>query len=364
MGDGGSRLVGGAAIEEAVATVRAKWILVVALVLLGLLAGIVFGASKDTRPLLEMRVKVNPLGSNTTAVALGVSAPRGPVAADFVSETVLASLEHTTGLSKQKLEEEIGVKGIANTSEELIMVVGGDGDESQALMRHWYLAVQRDQRAIVANAIAQTRQGYVEELNEIEPLVAREQAVENIARLSGLSGSLRSTVAILRAPEVKPSSAHSTVFYGIAGLLGGIVIGLAVALGVGLLERKLRTPAALSAQFGLPIVADVRAGGDADEAGFRERLKLAAGDGPEPPEVVVVAAGPEGSAKAAADALQRVSAPVAVGAVGSAEAQASLGTGAPWVLAVTPGETRSDQAADLRAELPGLPRRPLGLVLV
>jgi hypothetical protein len=364
MSQESSRLVGGAAVEEAVATVRARALIVVAIVLIGLVAGIVVGADKQSEgPNLRMLVKLSPIGENTTAVALGVSAPQGPLAADFVSDHVFSVLSRVLDRSRDELETQIGIESAGEAREQLYMVVVGDSSSSRRLLRTWYLTVQHDQRAIISNAIEQTRKGYVRELDDLEPLHARVVATENIARLSGLEGSLRTTVSILRGPKDHEPVSRSFLFYVIVGLAGGLVAGLGVALGVGLLERRLRTPAALAAQFGLPIVADVREGSRDDRAGLAERLRVVAGN-ENRPSLVIVEAGPEGSSRTVAAAVEQISSPLAVGSVGSAEAQAGLAGGSAWVLAVSPGSTRSDQAAEVRAELSGLPRRPLGLILV
>lgn len=363
MSQGRSRLVGGAAVEEAVATVRAKILLVAAITLLGLVVGIVVGAGKNPPQELEMRVKLSPIGANGTAVSLGVSTPRGPLAADFVSAEVLNPLAKRLGRSRSQLEGEIGLRGVAGAAEQLFMVVSGDDAAARKLLFAWYAQVQRSQRAAVALALRQTKEAYVEELNEIEPLRSRQDALENIARLTGLSGSLRTTVSILDEPEATQVASRSLAFYVIVGLAAGLIGGLAIALGIGLLERKLRTPAALSAQFGLPIVADLRDdGGAEDQASLLERMKIAVHG--EPSELLVVEAGPQGSATDAAGRLKQIPSPLGVGPIGSAEALAGVGSGAPWVVAVRPGATRTDQAADLRGELSRLPTVPLGLVLV
>jgi hypothetical protein len=363
MSQGTSRLVGWSAVEEALATLRAKYILVVAITLLGMVAGIALAVGKSAEKHLEMRVRLSPIAANGSVVALGVSAPPGPIAADFISDPVLDPLARTVGRSTEELENELSLENVTGDSQQLIMVVHPDSAEAKRLMAAWYAQVQRNRHAVLRREIEQARQGYVGELGDLEPMQARRDAIENIARLAGLSGSLQSDVSVLRRPKVVEASTRSPLFYVLVGLIGGFFAGAAIALGIGLLQRKLRTPGALAAQFGLPVVADLRGGSGDGASGLAERLKIAAVTG----QLTIVEAGDGTAAKAAADALdgtEGIPSLLPVGSIGSAEAQAGVGVGDPWVIAVSPGATRTDQAAEMAAELPGLASRPLGLVLV
>lgn len=344
---------------------RAKIYLVVILALLGVAGGIVYALSQPAKSQVEMRIQLMPLGENATAVALGISAPKGPIAAEFYDSRVVAALARKFRRSEAQISDEIGIEGIPGDTNQLIMAVANT-PHAQRLLRAWYAAVQMNRRAVISQAIEQTRAGYIRGLDDRDLEVSRRDALENIARLTGLEGSLKTDVAILRDPSIDEVAARSAAVYALLGGLTGAIAGLLLALGVGMLERKLRTPAALTGHFGLPVVADLREGA-IDTAGLAERLKAVAHDAEAGVSLLIAEAGPEGTAKVAARALEGapgIAPAVAIGPIDSAEAQAALADGHPWAIAVRPGDTRADQALDFAVELAGLPKRPLGLLLV
>jgi hypothetical protein len=226
-------------------------------------------------------------------------------------------------------------------------------------------AIQSERRSYIDRVLNDTEQGLLTELDRPQQRTrSRSEIATNLTRLVALQGSLGSDVGVLHRPMEVSTASRSPVYYAVAGGLVGLVAGIALALGVGLLDRRLRTPAALSAQFGLPVIADLRDGEGAEPVARRLRASEQSGAGASP--LVIVEAGSLGSALAAAAALKDALdvEVVATGAIASDDAQAAIRGAGSWVLAVSPGKTRADQAAGVATELGGLSSRPLGLVLV
>ena len=339
----------------------------VIVVMIGVAAGTVLGVSRQgSGDEYAMRLRLFPLSSNGTVVALGVSAPQGPIAADFQSSRVLRDLSSMVGgTSPDQLRRELGVAGVEGDPNQMTLAVSASASDPPALLKAWLAAIQADRRTFIAESIDDTRAGYLQDLKRDHLTQLRFQVIANIARLAGLRGSLKTDVVVLRGPvRIPAASQRSPVFYAIAGGMAGVVAGVALALGMGLLDRRLRTPAALSAQFGLPVIADLRAGEGA--AAVQRRLRAAERSGARPSPLVIIEAGSPGSASVAARALEGTldATPTATGEIGSDETQEALRGAGLWIVAVTPGETRADQAAEVSAEFAVLSSRPLGLVLV
>lgn len=361
-----SRPVGGAAVQEAFATVRARGLLVALVVVVGIAGGLVYGLSKTTHSSSIARLQLQPLSENATVISIGVSAPVGPIAADFKSERVLGSLSGATGIDGGELDSALHIIGVPGDPHqmELELPTDGLGIPVQALFRAWMVAIQSERHSYIDHVLDGTKRAFLKEVHQTERTRSRSEIFKNLTRLAGLKGSLKSDVSVLRRPMEVTTASRSPVYYAIAGGLVGLVAGIALALGVGLLDRRLRTPAALSAQFGLPVIADLREGKGAEPVAHRLRATEQSGAQASP--LVIVEAGSLGSALAAAGALKDALdvEVVATGAIASDDARAAIRGAGSWVVAVSPGETRTDQAAGVTTELGGLSSRPLGLVLV
>lgn len=360
-----SRPVGGAAVQEAFATVRARGWLVVLVIVVGIAGGAVFGASKTTDSSSIAHLEVQPLSENATVTSLGVSAPVGPIAAGFKSERVLGELSRATGIDETELDSELDITGVPGDPHQLELELPADGFgiSPRTLFRAWMVAIQRQRHSYIDRVLDQAKQAFEKELDQPQRTRSRSEIFKNLTRLIGLQGSLRSDVSVLRMPKEVSAASRSPVYYAVVGGLVGLVAGIALALGIGLLDRRLRTPAALSAQFGLPVIADLRDGEGAEAVA--RRLRAAGRSGAKASPLVIVEAGSPGSASAAAEALKGALdiAIAPTGAIASDDAQSALRGAGSWLVVVTPGETRVDQAAGVAAELAGLSTRPLGLVL-
>lgn len=361
-----SRPVGGAAVQEAFATVRARGFLVALVALVGIVGGLVYGLSKTTDSSSIARLQLQPLSENGTVISIGVSAPVGPIAADFKSERVLGDLSRATGIDEDELDSELHIIGVPGDPHQMELELPSDGlgIPAQVLFRDWMVAIQSERHSYIDHVLNGTKRSFTEELHQPQRIRSRSELFKNLTRLAGLQGSLKSDVSVLHAPKEVSTASRSPVYYALAGGLIGLLAGTALALGAGLLDRRLRTPAALAAQFGLPVIADLRDGKGAEPLSRRMHASEQSGAGTSP--LVIVEAGSLGSALAAAAALEDALdvEVVATGAIASDDAQVAIRGAGSWVLAVSPGKTRADQAAGVATELGGLSSRPLGLVLV
>lgn len=361
-----SRPVGGAAVQEAFATVRARGFLVVLVAVVGIVGGLIYGHSKTTDSSSIARLQLQPLSENSTVISVGVSAPVGPIAADFKSERVLAELSRVTGIDEDELDSELRIAGVLGDPHQMELELPSDGlgIPVQALFRAWMVAIQRERHSYIDHVLNSTKRAFEEELHQAQRTRSRSEIFKSLARLTGLQGSLKSDVSVLRRPQEVTTASRSPVYYAVAGGLVGLVAGIALALGVGLLDRRLRTPAALAAQFGLPVIADLRDRKGAEP--LAHRLRAVEQSGGQASPLVIVEAGSLGSAAVAAEALKDAldAEVVATGAIAGDDGQAAIRGAGSWVLAVSPGKTRADQAAGVATELGSLSSRPLGLVLV
>jgi hypothetical protein len=362
MSGSGSRPVGVAAVREALAVVRARALLLVLLLAIGLAAGAVFGASRDTSATYGARLGLYPLSQNQAAISLGVSTPVGPLSADIESDPVINDVATRTGIPAERLREEFDVKDVPFDVHQLALEASGvEEGESKRLLTTWIAAIQAQRRVFIGQRIEDARTGLRKELRKARSSAERKQVVEDLAALSALSSSLRSDVSVLRDPYRIVPVTHSTFFYVLVGGLIGGFAGVAIAMGVGLLDRRLRTPAAIAARFGLPVIADLRA--EDGVATLRRRVELT---GASPGPLVAVEVGDGESAARVVDVVgDGVSAKVvATRPLGDTGTIALLGSAGAWVYAASPGLTRSDQVDAAVTELGASALRPLGVVLV
>jgi hypothetical protein len=362
MSGSGSRPVGAAAVTEALAIVKARVLLVVLLLAIGLAAGAVFGASRDTSATYGVRLGLFPLSENQAAVSLGVSTPVGPLSADIGSDPVIEEVATRTGISAEQLREELDIKDVPFDVHQLVLETSGvEEGESKRLLAAWVAAIQAQRRVFIAHRIADAGTGLRKDLRKARSSAERKQAIEDLAALSALSSSLSSDVSVLRGPYSIAPVTHSTFFYVLVGGLIGGFAGIAIAMGIGLLDRRLRTPAAIAARFGLPVIADLRA--DDGVATLCRRVELAGGD---PGPLVAVEVGDGESAARVVDAVGDGASVkvVATRPLGDSETIALLGSAGAWVYAASPGLTRADQVDAAVTELDASALRPLGVVLV
>jgi hypothetical protein len=362
MSGSGSRPVGVAAVREALAIVRARALLVALLLAIGLAAGAVFGASREAGATYGVRLGLFPLSENQAAISLGVSTPVGPLGADMGSDPVIDDVAAQTGIPAEELREKLDIKDVPFDVHQLILEASGGGEaESKRLLVAWVAAIQAQRRVFIAHRIEDARIGLRKDLRKARSSAERKQAIEDLTALSALSSSLRSDVSLLRGPYRIVPVTHSTFFYVlIGGLIGGFA-GVAIAMGIGLLDRRLRTPAAIAARFGLPVIADLRA--EDGVATLRRRVELA---GANPGPLVAVEVGDGQSAARVVDAVGD-GAPekaVATRPLGDTETIALLKEAGAWVYAAAPGLTRADQVDAAVTELGASALRPLGVVLV
>jgi hypothetical protein len=359
-----SRPVGSAAVKEAIAIIRARALVVLIVATIGAIGGVAFGVARQeggTR--VAIRLGLYPLSENQATIDLGVSTPVGPLAADFSSDEVLAEVASRSHVSLDALRDRLRVQGVPLDPHQMILQASGEDEgNAMALLRDWLAAIQAQRREFIVRRIDAARRGLLHELHRARLPLDRREALDNLTTLAALAGSLRTDVVVLRRPYRVDSAIRSPVFYGLIGVLLGVIAGAAVALGIGVLDRRLRTPTAIAARFGFPVIADL--GTDQGVHELRRRVELA-GASKDGGSLVVVEAGDGKAADRVARGLgDRLGCPVvAAGAVGDVETLTQLRDATVWVIAVTPGATRADQVDRAVRELSSVTSPPLGLVL-
>jgi hypothetical protein len=367
----GGTLTGIAAAREGVATLRDYAWLVVALAVLGAIAGYAISASRADGE-YSVWVKAEALGTNSSVTDLGISTPEGPQAADFLGQGILNRLERATGDSYDYLTSHLKLEqpptGGPNPPIELIADAGSEA-ESRVLLAAWMKAVHEARTRYVSGVLARGEKGLEETLRRArmkgEP-ATRQAVVELLARLQALRPTLQVDYSIVRTPRAVDGEEVSRPRSTLVGAVGGTIAGLALALLLALLGGRVRTAEGVEAALGVELLADLRSPRALPSAEHaRERLRVQSGDGM-PSGLLLVSCG-----EVAADGADRVRAAVGEGvdvrpapSMGQPGLLSELERAPAWAIVASPRSMRRADAEALRAELAGVGGGPAGLFTV
>ena len=134
---------------------------------------------------------------------------------------------------------------------ELELPSDGLGIPVQALFRAWMVAIQRERHSYIDHVLNSTKRAFEEELHQAQRTRSRSEMFQEPGAVDRAAGLAQVRCERAPPPQEVTTASRSPVYYAVAGGLVGLVAGIALALGVGLLDRRLRTPAALAARFGL-----------------------------------------------------------------------------------------------------------------
>lgn len=358
MNERGTSPVGPAAVVEAIATIRAGWLAILVVTIIGLIGGIVYAATSESSTRQVMRVELDAVGNNRTFSDLGVSAPVAISPGDFLRERVTFEIAGRMGVPPEELEGRLHVVGVPYSQGLITLEVDEDGDPELAreYLDTWYSVIQQDRRQQIDQLldVAEDTVLSVDELKDKIPgSKLKKYRNDALLKLNLLKGSVRSDVKMDQKPKQVVVAKKSKVKFGLAGLLVGFVAGCGLVLVVGLVRGIARTPAGMAARFAAPVVADLGDGeGKADAEAW-----LASAEAP----VMVDATG--GTAEAGAFAAAHPDVTMA-GTLG--KAAPALPSGAKSCLVLTrlgsSGLSESDQLRLVIAQAPDVQR--VGVVLV
>lgn len=367
MSDGvraGAAPTGSAAVDEAIATVRAHLPLVAVLAALGLAIGIVSAIGSFEGDSVRLNLGLFPLSENQTVISLGVSAPVGPIGADYVADAVMNRVAKDIGARDgASVRRKIDLASISNDPHQVVLISPKIGDASpREVLGSWVSAIQASRRRFVAGQLDRAKAGLLRSLQKAKGTVKKD-VLANVARLAALRGSLRSDVTVTRRPYelagVSDSTTKSTLKAALVGLLGGLVAGIALALARGVMQGRVRTRRALTARTGLPVVGDLRAGQSEIVA---ECLATISRRGP---PFVIDAVGEDRADGAAALAAKTPEGSGGKsGALGEPGTRSALVDSGGWVIAARLGITTVDQLDRILAESATLEAPGMGIVLV
>lgn len=368
----GGSLTGIAAAREGVAALRANAWLVALLAVAGLVTGYVVGGSGGNGGMYRAWITAQALGSNGSVTKLGISAPDGPQAADFLSDGIVHSLEASTGRSYDYLVGHLSLSQPPNggPNPPIALIASAESkDEAHALVSAWLVAVHEARHRYVARVLERGERGLRRSLdraaNRDEP-VTRAAIVDLLAQMQALRATLTVDYAITHKPKPVDSSAVSRPRAAAIGAIAGSIAGLALALLVALVGGRIRTAEGIAAALKIELLADLRSPtGIPSPEHARERMRVL-GSGRQPIELLLVRCGEveeEAQAKVP-DALGKdVEVRTAV-QPGQPGLLGELDQAYAWAIVATPGRVRRAEVAALRAELGGVGTAPAGLLIV
>lgn len=241
--------------HEAIAAIRARlWLLVLCTVALpiGALAYNAAEAKFEAKALMSF----TPLNENQTLISLGIPTPSVPsgnqLLADEVLGQTIAQLDLFTSIDG--LRKRLRVEQTQGSREAALIASAPTSAEAVRLVNAWATAFVESRNKLLANQFAAARFTIVERSEDRETTNAERRILRT--RLAGLDAA---RAAARSDSEVSQSGVASAAPAGkvseVVALIVGAIMGLALVLLLALLDRRIRTPALVSANYRLPLLA-------------------------------------------------------------------------------------------------------------
>jgi capsular exopolysaccharide synthesis family protein len=251
-------------------TIRERWPLIAGITLLAVLVAFVYVATAPKRYRAEADILVTPISGNETADAgLGlITASNDPTqtvstAARLISTTTVAQLamaQLRLSGSPHTLLQDVSVEPIAQSS--LVAVQAERGSATEAARLANVFAKSAIELATITlhttiNAQLPSLERQVQSLPEAER-TGPGTLGERIATLRSLKSAGDPTLRVASAATapVSPASPQKKLAL-VAGLLGGLIVGLGAAFASPALDPRLRREEQLRELFRLPILTHV-----------------------------------------------------------------------------------------------------------
>lgn len=286
--------------REGFAAVRARWWLVLLVPLLAM-AGVAAHALL-VNPAYEAEVTLafDPPDSGSTLGSLGLEGKPPPARDQLLSDSVLAAFRDRRAPDAADPRGRLRVRSASDREATLV----AEGDSSAAasdLANDWAQALATTRNSEQGARIERARVALERRLAAagpvVEPPTARQLSLQqDLDRLDAAQQALRPDTEVTRAARVNAQGASAGAYLTAAGV--ALVAGLALALLVGTLDRRIRSPERLAKTFGLPLLGRLRGnggpagpapGGPDPASRLYARLMLYSG-GVQPPTILVTAA--------------------------------------------------------------------------
>jgi tyrosine-protein kinase len=251
-------------------TVRERWALIVATTLVAALAALIYVAAAPTRYRAEADVLVTPVAGNESAYAgLGLITASNDPTQDVSTAARLISTSTVAAMTKERLK-------LAGSTESLLNDVSVEPIAQSSLVAVQAESGSADAAALVANAFAgeavalATKQLHTAIAAQLPALEAQMRSLAPAARTG--PGTLGARVATLQSlasapnPTLRVANAATAPTAPaspkkklalIAGVLGGLIVGLGAAFASQALDPRLRREQQLRELFRLPLLTHV-----------------------------------------------------------------------------------------------------------
>lgn len=366
--------IGLAAVREGVAALRARaWILAL-LTLVGIILGFVLSGS-DGGAVYQAKIIAQPLQSNGSVVAIGISTPEGPQPAEFLDERTLEIMESVTGLRRDDLD--LGLLTIQQPPAEalrppiILSVHGSSYAEAKFLLKTWMRSIHEARAAYIKRILDRGEKGLHKDLAKAIRRgegALRTQLVALLARLQALRATLNVDYVIVQEPQVSKAEETSRAKSVAIGAIGGLLVGVGLVLLIALSDGRIRTREGLEAALELEVLADLRPRAPAPSLEHARARLQTIGDGKVPTPVVLLPCGKaetgDAVAKLSAALGEGVEVRPSAGPLGQPGTLESLSGAGAWVVVAAPGGTTRREVAGLRAEVFPVDGGPAGLVVV